>query len=199
MFTGIIQAIGQIDAIERKGNDVKLMINAANLALADVSEGDSIAVNGVCLTATAITSTHFAAHVSKETLDVTTGLDCEKNVNLEKALRLGDRLGGHLVSGHVDGVGKVTRFEALGDCWLLAIEAPASLSKYIAKKGSICVDGVSLTVNTIVRNIFTINIIPHTLQSTTLADLKIGDIVNLEIDQTARYLERLAEWTLENN
>ncbi|MFM9834736.1 MAG: riboflavin synthase [Methylophilaceae bacterium] len=199
MFTGIIQATGQIDALERTGDDLKLVINAKNLGLADVNEGDSIAVNGVCLTATAITSSHFAAHVSKETLGVTTSLDGNSNVNLEKALRLGDRLGGHLVSGHVDGVGKVTRFEGLGNCWLLAIEAPSVLSKYIAKKGSICVDGVSLTVNTVVRNTFTINIIPHTLQNTTLANLKIGDNVNLEIDQTARYLERLAEWTLENN
>jgi riboflavin synthase len=199
MFTGIIQATGKIEAIERKGNDIKIIINAQNLELAEVKEGDSIAVNGVCLTATEITHSHFSAHVSKETLDVTTGLDCKKIVNLEKALRFGDRLGGHLVSGHVDGVGKVTRFESLGDCWLLAIHAPPAISKYIAKKGSVCLDGVSLTVNSVVRNDFTLNIIPHTLQNTTLANLKINECVNLEIDQTARYLERFTEWSMENN
>jgi riboflavin synthase len=199
MFTGIIQTTGKIEVIERKGNDIKIIINAQHIELAEVKDGDSIAVNGVCLTATEITPSHFSAHVSKETLDVTTGLDCKKVVNLEKALRFGDRLGGHLVSGHVDGVGEVTRFESLGDCWLLAIQAPSAISKYIAKKGSICLDGVSLTVNSVVGNNFTLNIIPYTLNNTTLAYLKIGENVNLEIDQTARYLERLTEWTLENN
>ena len=199
MFTGIIQTTGKIEVIERKGNDIKIIINAQHLELAEVKDGDSIAVNGVCLTATEITPSHFSAHVSKETLDVTTGLDCKKFVNLEKALRFGDRLGGHLVSGHVDGVGEITRFESLGDCWLLAIQAPSAISKYIAKKGSICLDGVSLTVNSVVGNNFTLNIIPYTLNNTTLAYLKIGENVNLEIDQTARYLERLKEWKLENN
>ena len=199
MFTGIIQSTGKIEVIEHRGNDLKIIINAQQLELAEVKDGDSIAVNGVCLTTTEITPSHFSAHVSKETLDVTTGLDCKNIVNLEKALRFGDRLGGHLVSGHVDGVGEVIRFESLGDCWLLAIQAPTAISKYIAKKGSICLDGVSLTVNSVVRNNFTLNIIPHTLNNTTLAFLKVGDKVNLEIDQTARYLERLTEWTLENN
>ena len=198
MFTGIIQAIGSIETIIASIDDVKLCINATNLGLADAREGDSIAVNGVCLTATQLTPTHFTAHVSKETLSVTAGLNAKNKVNLEKALRLNDRLGGHLVSGHVDGVGVVERFDNLGDCWLLAIRAPHAISKYIAKKGSICVDGVSLTVNTIKKDTFSVNIIPHTLQNTTLAELKVGVSVNLEIDQIARYVERMVEWAQES-
>jgi len=199
MFTGIIQAVGQIDAVSMAGNDAILSIYAENLKLSDVIVGDSIAVSGVCLTITQLSKTHFQAHVSKETLSVTAGLDGKQKVNLEKALRLNDRLGGHLVSGHVDGVGQVTRFEQVGDCWLLAICAPHAISKYIAKKGSICVDGVSLTVNSIERDIFSMNIIPHTLENTTFKHLKIGSQVNLEIDQIARYVERMAEWSLEKN
>ncbi len=197
MFTGIIQAIGQIELISQTGDDLKLSINATNLGLSDVIEGDSIAVNGVCLTATAVTKTHFIAHVSKETLDVTAGLNVKNKVNLEKALRLSDRLGGHLVSGHVDGLGEVTRFENLGDCWLLAICAPHAISKYVAKKGSVCLNGVSLTVNSIEKDTFSVNIIPHTLQNTTLGELKAGVKLNLEIDQIARYVERMAEWERE--
>lgn len=208
MFTGIIQATGHIDIIIRANDDVKLSIQAAGLGLNDVQLGDSIAVNGVCLTVTQFTSTHFDVHVSKETLDVSTGLNKQQAVNLEKALRLNDRLGGHLVSGHVDGVGEVTRFEDLssqnlgqnnGGCWLLAIRAPHAISKYIAKKGSICVDGVSLTVNTIENDVFTVNIIPLTLQYTTLQYLTLGSKVNLEIDQIARYVERMAEWVSEKS
>jgi riboflavin synthase len=199
MFTGIIQSVGQIDSVTMAGNDAILSIYAENLKLSDVIVGDSIAVSGVCLTITQLSKTHFQTHVSKETLSVTAGLDGKQKVNLEKALRLTDRLGGHLVSGHVDGVGQVTRFEQVGDCWLLAICAPHAISKYIAKKGSICVDGVSLTVNSIERDIFSMNIIPHTLENTTFKHLKIGSQVNLEIDQIARYVERLAEWSLEKN
>lgn len=198
MFTGVIQAIGQIESIKASKNDVKLSINATNLGLADIKEGDSIAVDGVCLTATQINTTHFEAHVSKETLNVTTGLGSKKSVNLEKALRLNDRLGGHLVSGHVDGVGAVAKFEAVDDCWLLAINSPRNISKYIARKGSICVNGISLTVNTVDKDLFTVNIIPHTIKNTTLATIKIGDHVNLEIDQIARYVERMQEWASEN-
>jgi riboflavin synthase len=197
MFTGIIQTIGHIDAITPQGDDLKLSIRAANLD--DVILGDSIAVNGVCLTVAQLNNTHFEAHVSKETLSVTTGLDNKNAVNLEKALRLSDRLGGHLVSGHVDGVGEVTRFERVGDCWLLAVRAPHAISKYIAKKGSICVDGVSLTVNTIEQDTFTINIIPHTLENTTLNHLSAGSRVNIEIDQIARYVERMTEWREEKD
>lgn len=195
MFTGIIQSVGQIDDITPVGDDMKLRINANQLGLDDVAVGDSIAVNGVCLTATALQSPHFFAHVSKATLDVTSGLCKPQTVNLEKALRLSDRLGGHLVSGHVDGIGKVAQFEPAGDCWLLAIQAPHAISKYIAHKGSICVNGVSLTVNSIVNDTFTVNLIPHTIENTTLQFLKIQDSVNLEIDQIARYVERMAEWS----
>ena len=204
MFTGIIQAVGQIDEIIIIGNDIKLSILAGNLSLSDVIIGDSIAVNGACLTATKLSSTHFEAHVSKETLSVTTGLNGNNAVNLEKAMRLSDRLGGHLVSGHVDGIGQVLSFEQAGQnskemCWLLAVQAPHPISKYIAKKGSICVDGVSLTVNTVSHDTFTMNIIPHTLENTTLKHLKVGNLVNLEIDQIARYVERMAEWSSEKN
>ena len=199
MFTGIIQAIGHIDTITAMGNNFELSIEAANLALSDVQIGDSIAVNGVCLTATHLTGSHFRAHVSAETLKVTTGLNQQHLVNLEKALRLSDRLGGHLVSGHVDGVGVVTQFSDLKDNWLLAIRAPHTISKYIAKKGSICINGVSLTVNSVEQDIFTMNIIPHTLQNTTFNQLTVGSQVNCEIDQIARYVERMTEWVLEKN
>lgn len=199
MFTGLVQAVGQINVITTMGDDIKLSIDASNLNLQEVVLGDSIAVNGVCLTVNHLTSTHFQAHVSKETLEVSTGLNKQQAVNLEKALRLNDRLGGHLVSGHVDGVGQVTRFTQAGDCWLLAICAPQAISKYIAKKGSICVNGVSLTVNSISQDTFSMNIIPHTLEMTTFKDLETGSLVNLEIDQIARYVERMAEWYLERN
>jgi riboflavin synthase len=199
MFTGLVQAVGQIDVIITMGDDIKLSIDASNLNLEEVVIGDSIAVNGVCLTVSHLTNTHFQAHVSKETLAMTTGLNKQQTVNLEKALRLNDRLGGHLVSGHVDGVGQVMRFTQAGDCWLLAVCAPHAISKYIAKKGSICVNGVSLTVNSISQDTFSMNIIPHTLEMTTFKDLETGSLVNLEIDQIARYVERMAEWSLERN
>ena len=198
MFTGIIQAVGRIDSITHVGEDIKLSISAESLGLDDVLAGDSIAVNGVCLTVVKFNKTHFEVHVSKQTLDVSVGLIKQQAVNLEKALRLNDRLGGHLVSGHVDGVGEVFQFIDLGECWSLAIRAPHAISKYIAKKGSICVNGVSLTVNTIENDVFSMNIIPHTLQQTTFKYLKVGSQVNLEIDQLARYVERMAEWTQES-
>lgn len=203
MFTGIIQATGKINDITPAGEDVKLSIQATGLGLDDVQLGDSIAVNGVCLTVANLSKMHFEVHVSKETLNVSVGLNKQQSVNLEKALRLNDRLGGHLVSGHVDGVGEVTQFTDLsnqdnGECWLLAIRAPHAISKYIAKKGSICVDGVSLTVNSIENDVFTMNIIPHTLQHTTFQHLTVGSQVNLEIDQIARYVERMTEWAQES-
>ena len=199
MFTGIIQAIGHIDTITVMGDNVALSIEANNLALSDVQIGDSIAVNGACLTATHLTKTHFTAQVSAETLRVTTGLNLQHAVNLEKALRLSDRLGGHLVSGHVDGVGIVTQFSDLGDNWQLAIKAPHAISKYIAKKGSICVNGISLTVNSIALDTFSMNIIPHTLQNTTFKNLKTDSLVNLEIDQIARYVARMTQWSQEES
>ncbi len=197
MFTGIIQAVGHIDSLTPAGSDAELRIEAASLGLADVAIGDSIAVNGICLTATAISPTHFTVHVSQATLAVTSGFAQGQAVNLEKALRLSDRLGGHLVSGHVDGIGTVMAFGPVGECWQLRIKAPHALAKYIAVKGSICIDGVSLTVNSIEHDIFGINLIPHTLEKTTLAALKPGSIVNLEVDQIARYVERMTEWAQE--
>jgi riboflavin synthase len=165
--------------------------------MSDVQIGDSIAVNGVCLTAVNFDKTHFEAHVSKETLNCTVGLDAPREVNLEKALRLSDRLGGHLVSGHVDGVGQVVRFEPVGDCWLLMVRAPHALSRYIAVKGSIAIDGVSLTVNHVEQDTFSMNLIPHTLENTTLKNLGIGSRVNLEVDLIARYVERMSQWGTE--
>ena len=197
MFTGIIQSVGQIESVTSVGEDVKLNIHCTGLDMQDVKTGDSIAVNGVCLTAVNFTESHFEVHVSRESLSVTVGLDHAHAVNLEKALRLSDRLGGHLVSGHVDGVGEVVLFEQLGDCWKLDIRAPHAISKYISVKGSIAVDGVSLTVNSIVADIFSINLIPHTLENTTLQFLKAGSKVNLEVDQIARYVERMTQWASE--
>jgi riboflavin synthase len=195
MFTGIIQTVGKIERITPAGDDVKLSIAVNELGMDDIHIGDSIAVNGVCLTAVAFTDSHVEMHVSRETLSCTVGLDAPKAVNLEKALRFSDRLGGHLVSGHVDGVGQVLRFEPVGDCMTLVIRAPHNISRYIAVKGSIAVDGVSLTVNSIEQDTFSINLIPHTLEMTTLKNLGLGSRVNLEIDMVARYVERLAQWS----
>ena len=194
MFTGIIQATGKIETITPSGDDVKLHINIGELDMSDVQIGDSIAVNGVCLTAVTLSDKHFEAHVSKETLNCTVGLDSPREVNLEKALRLSDRLGGHLVSGHVDGVGQVVKFEAIGDCWILVIRAPHTLSRYVAIKGSIAIDGVSLTVNTVDKDTFSMNLIPHTLEKTSLKHLGVGSRVNLEVDLIARYVERMTQW-----
>ncbi|HZV99849.1 MAG TPA: riboflavin synthase [Methylophilaceae bacterium] len=195
MFTGIIQTVGKIERVTPAGSDVKLSIAVNELGMDDVQIGDSIAVNGVCLTAAALTDSHVEMHVSRETLTCTVGLDAPRPVNLEKALRFSDRLGGHLVSGHVDGVGQVVRFEPAGDCMTLVIRAPQHISRYIAVKGSIAVDGVSLTVNTVEQDIFSINLIPHTLKVTTLKNLGLGSRVNLEVDMVARYVERLAQWS----
>ena len=194
MFTGIIQAVGHISAILPQDNEAIITVDATGLDLNDVQIGDSIAVNGVCLTAVSLNNTQFTAHVSAETMRVTTALNHHNPVNLEKALRLSDRLGGHLVSGHVDGVGIVTEFVDLGASWRLVIAAPHMISKYIAVKGSICVNGVSLTVNTVESDLFSINIIPHTFEKTTFGTLQVHDKVNLEIDQIARYVERMTEW-----
>jgi len=201
MFTGIIQSVGSIKSATEVGEDVKLSINCSSLDMKDVNIGDSIAVNGVCLTVVNFNEQYFDAHVSKETLSVTAGLGPEhigNQVNLEKALRLNDRLGGHLVSGHVDGIANVLQFQPIGDCWKLELESPATISKYIAVKGSICVNGVSLTVNAVSGNVFSMNLIPHTLANTNLQFLVAGSKVNLEIDQIARYVERMAEWATDN-
>jgi riboflavin synthase len=197
MFTGIIQAVGQIERVTPVGEDARLHIQVGGLDMSDVAQGDSIAVNGVCLTVVEFDQASFDVHVSKETLSCTVGLDTPRAANLEKALRLADRLGGHLVSGHVDGVGQVVKFEAVGDCMQLVIRAPHGISRYIAVKGSIAVDGVSLTVNSVEGDVFSINLIPHTLDMTTLKLLGVGSRVNLEIDPIARYVERMAQWNNE--
>ncbi|GBG15614.1 riboflavin synthase [Novimethylophilus kurashikiensis] len=198
MFTGIVQALGRIEKVEPHGGDVRLTIACGGLDMADVMQGDSIAVNGVCLTAVEYDANSFQVHVSAETLRCATGLSAPGEVNLEKALRLADRLGGHLVSGHVDGIGEVTRFDDVGDCKLLAIRAPHALSRYVSTKGSITINGVSLTVNTVERDEFTINLIPHTLEVTTLKHLKPGSPVNLEVDLIARYVDRMQQWEQES-
>lgn len=197
MFTGIIQAVGQIERVTPVGEDARLNIAVGDLNMSDVALGDSIAVNGVCLTVVEFDNSSFQVHVSKETLSCTVGLDTPKAANLEKAMQLADRLGGHLVSGHVDGVGQVVKFDKLGDCMQLVIRAPHAISRYIAVKGSIAVDGVSLTVNSVDGDVFSINLIPHTLEVTTLKLLGIGSRVNLEIDLIARYVERMAQWNNE--
>ena len=191
MFSGIIAAVGRISLVERARDGLRLAIDAGGLGLRDVSVGDSITVNGACLTVVKRGKKRFSVDVSRETLRVTAGLDREGEVNLEKALRLSDKLDGHLVLGHVDGVGKVTKVERLGANRLLRVRAPASLSRYIARKGSIAVDGVSLTVNATRGAEFEVNLIPHTLAVTTLKNRRAGDRVNLEIDPLARYAERL--------
>lgn len=192
MFTGIVEAVGEIKQIGSLEDGLSLSISAGSLDLTDLKIGDSIAVNGVCLTVTSLANKLFSVDVSRETLSCTQGLDKQGGkVNLEKALRLSDRLGGHLVSGHVDGVGEVIKFEPAGESYLLVIKLPASLPRYVAKKGSITVNGVSLTVNRIAGDELEINLIPHTLAATTLKDLKTGARVNLEVDMLARYVERL--------
>lgn len=194
MFTGIIQAIGKIHEFEARGADARMVIHAGGLDLADVAVGDSIAVNGVCLTAVAVSPGGFTVDVSAETLSRTEGFAPGAEVNLEKAMRPIDRLGGHLVSGHVDGVGTVAAFEPVGESKRLVIDAPAELARYIAAKGSVTVEGVSLTVNRVEGARFEINLIPHTLAMTTLKHLKPGSRVNLEIDMVARYVERLLQF-----
>lgn len=193
MFTGIIQAVGHIDATEARGADARLRIAAGDLDLADVRVGDSIAVSGVCLTVVELGDDAFSADVSAETLGCTTlgRLHAGRRVNLEKALAYGDRLGGHLVSGHVDGVARVRTRRQHGRSVEFRITAPTPLEKYIAAKGAVCLDGVSLTVNRVEDAEFEVNIVPHTLQATTLDELVPGAEVNLEVDLLARYLERL--------
>jgi riboflavin synthase len=203
MFTGIVAAVGKIESVKPlEGGSfagVRLDINAGGLPLADVALGDSIAINGACMTVVEKDATNFRVDVSRESLNKTVGLDTLTEVNLEKALTLNERLGGHLVSGHVDGLGVVRKFEPVGESWELVVESPHELAKFLAYKGSIVVNGVSLTVNRI-TDIgtgadlvcqFSINLIPHTIAVTTLKHLKVDGKVNLEIDLIARYVERM--------
>jgi len=191
MFTGIIAAVGKISRVEPGKGGLRLAIDAGNLGLSDLKVGDSVAVNGACLTLVGRAKKSFEVDVSRETLRCTAGFDRPGEANLEKALRLSDRLDGHLVSGHIDGVGEVVRFEAAGKSRLLRVRAPAGLARYIARKGSIAVHGVSLTVNAVRGAEFEVNLIPHTLAATTLRHLRVGARVNLEVDPLARYAERL--------
>lgn len=195
MFSGIVQAIGTIAAAESRGGDVRLSIEARALGLDDVATGDSICVAGVCLTAVTVDAATFAADVSNETLARTTlgTLRSGSRVNLEKSLRLADRIGGHLVSGHVDAVGRVEAVvaDARSQRWTFAVDR--ELARYIAVKGSVCVDGVSLTVNAIDAECFEVNLIPHTLAATTFGERGAGDPVNIEVDLVARYVERLLD------
>jgi len=198
MFTGIVQSVGRIASVAQQGDGVRLAVTTGLNESEVVAIGDSVCVSGCCLTVVAMHGTTFEFDVSAETLRCTTGLDGAGDVNIELALRLADRLGGHLTTGHVDGVGTVTRFAAIeGDAWgswFLEIEAPADLARFIAPKGSIAVNGVSLTVNAVVGARFAVNLIPHTLEVTTLRRLQPGANVNLEVDLVARYLARLAEF-----
>ena len=195
MFTGIIVATGRVASLAEKGGDLELGIDAAALDFTRIAVGDSVSVQGACLTVTRKEGTRFYADVSRETMAKTTlgHRGPGSTVNLEPSLRAGDALGGHWVSGHVDALGTLRLLAQDARSWRLEFELPESLMRYVAPKGSICVDGVSLTVNTVERRRFGVNIIPHTLKATTLGELKVGDGVNIEIDVIARYLERLAQ------
>jgi len=193
MFTGIIEALGEIKRVEQQQGDVRLTVATANLDLSDAQLGDSIAVNGVCLTAIELTKGQFVADVSNETLSATTmgNVKAGTVVNLECALQAQTRLGGHMVSGHVDGVGQVIERKNDARSIRFSFSMPKQLARYVAQKGSICIDGISLTVNTVDDTSFSVNIVPHTLEMTTLGQRQVGDSVNLEVDVIARYLERL--------
>ena len=191
MFTGIVQAVGRIESVTPLEQGLRLVVDAGTLECSGVALGDSICVQGACLTVVSLDGARLAFDVSRETLECTVGLDAPGAVNLEKSLALGDTLGGHLVTGHVDGVGDVLAFEPVGESRLLRLRVPTELARYVARKGSITVDGVSLTVNRVEDDLFEVNLIPHTLEVTTLARLTAGERVNLEVDLIARYLERM--------
>ena len=195
MFSGIIEAQGEITDISLDGDSARMTIAAGNLSMDDVQLGDSISCSGACLTVVDFDANSFSVDVSSETLKLTTlgGLSAGSAVNLEKALLVSARLGGHIVTGHIDGVGTVLEKEPLNEYVRFSVEAPSALSKYIAKKGSVCVDGISLTVNEVEANKFELMIIPHTLLVTTLGETRVGSQVNLEIDVVARYCERLLD------
>jgi len=191
MFAGIVTHVGRIESAAPMGDGKRLRVGVKDFGMDEVRIGDSIAIQGVCHTVVARHAQAFEVDTSRATLDVTAGLEAGREVNLEKSLRLADRIDGHLVYGHVDGVGRVLAFDDLGGSSRLSIEAPPAIARYIAKKGSITVDGVSLTVNAVDGSSFEVNIIPHTKAATTLRNLAPGTRVNLEVDMLARYVERL--------
>lgn len=191
MFTGIVQSLGTVVRFDRSGLGARIAVDAGGLDLGDVAVGDSIAVNGCCLTVVRCDARTFEMDLSRETLDCTAGFAADASVNLEKALRANDRLGGHLVTGHVDGVGRVVSVERLGDNRKLEFRIPPGLTKYVARKGSVTVHGVSLTVNAVGADTFAVNLIPQTLAATNLGTLQAGAAVNIEIDIIARYVERM--------
>lgn len=193
MFTGIIESVGSIAALSPRGNDMRVRVDTGKLSMADVNLGDSIATNGVCLTVVDFSDNHFDADVSIETIKRTGFVNYKvgQAVNLEKAMLASSRFGGHIVSGHVDGVGEVSKVENLGQTWEIWVKAPDNLAKYIAEKGSITVDGTSLTVNDVHGASFKLTLVPHTLKETVIQHYQPGTAVNLEVDVIARYLERL--------
>lgn len=193
MFSGIVTAVGRISSSKPRGDGVRLRIDAPAFGMDDVAIGDSIAVQGVCLTVVAKDPGGFEAEVSRATLDVTNGLEQGREVNLEKSLRMADRIGGHLVAGHVDAVGTVAALEDLGASQRMVVEVPQALSRFIARKASVAVDGVSLTTNAVDGNRFEVNVIPHTLSVTTFRALRAGSRVNVEVDMLARYVDRLLQ------
>jgi riboflavin synthase len=203
MFTGIVAAVGRITRVQSLGGSiedgVRLAIDAGELGMDDVQLGDSIAIQGACMTVVAFDKQNFEVDVSRESLNRTVGLDCEGEVNLEKALRVGDRLGGHIVSGHVDGLGSVVKFETVGESHELVVRMPQELARYLAYKGSVTINGVSLTVNAVRDHAsgcdVSMNLIPHTVEVTTLKHLRMGRKVNVEIDTVARYVDRMLEAT----
>jgi riboflavin synthase len=199
MFTGIVQAVGRIAELKPAGQAAAVTIDAGGLNLGDIAVGDSVACNGVCLTVTRLIQDGFTVDVSHETLRVTAGFTSGAAINLEKSLRLTDRLGGHLVSGHVDGIGEVRSVNAVDGNCEMTIGFPHELARYFARKGSVTVNGVSLTINTLDADSFSINLIPHTLAATNLGELKKDSRVNLEVDLVARYVDRILEQSRNSN
>lgn len=199
MFTGIVEAVGQLTAVTPKGEDVTITVNVGKLDMSDVKLGDSIATNGVCLTVVAYTENSYSADLSLETLNKSSFAGCKAGdkVNLEKAMLPTTRFGGHIVSGHVDGVGEIIERNMVGRAIELWVALPEELNKYVAEKGSITVDGISLTVNDLRKNAFKLTIVPHTTEETTIDSFQVGRKVNLEVDVLARYLERLLQGTQE--
>ncbi len=201
MFTGIVEAVGQLTAITPKGEDVTITVNVGKLDMSDVKLGDSIATNGVCLTVVDFNDTSYSADLSLETLNKSSFAGCKAGdkVNLEKAMLPTTRFGGHIVSGHVDGVGEIVERNIVGRAIELWVALPPELNKYVAEKGSITVDGISLTVNDLRKNAFKLTIVPHTTQETTIDAFQVGRKVNLEVDVLARYLERLLQGRQDNS